>query len=174
MSSARSIHNGTLIYITRCVGHPRSIQNGAAVLDRTRDVVRDVYRKPIVFDEVKYEGDIVKRWGQLSARILSSDSGTDLSPAATSAQRNFRATPDPWLAGGGELRGQSVPRLAFLRKIMETGPARRHQSHRQMAGRTHGRQGGRSNYLIYFGRETPKSWPFLLYKKLLETASRSG
>ena len=67
-----SIHNGqklfnqTLPWITHA-----SIQNGSAVEDAGRAVLyRDVYRKPIVFDEVKYEGDLPKRWGNLSAEEL--------------------------------------------------------------------------------------------------------
>src|SRR5262249_3305345 len=68
----RSIHNGTLIYnhTQPWVTHA-SIQNGSAVADFGRALLyRDVYRKPVVFDEVKYEGDIEQRWGNLSAEEM--------------------------------------------------------------------------------------------------------
>jgi hypothetical protein len=64
----RSIHNGMLIYnhMQPWVTHV-SIQNGSAVEDFGRAVIyRDVYRKPVVFDEVKYEGNLPQRWGNLS------------------------------------------------------------------------------------------------------------
>ena len=35
-----------------------------------RFCIRDVYRKPIVFDEIKYEGNIPLRWGNLSAEEM--------------------------------------------------------------------------------------------------------
>src|SRR5581483_7230286 len=68
----RSIHNGSVLYnhTLPWVTHA-SIQNGAAVEEPGRaELYRDVYRKPIVYDEVKYEGNIPKRWGNLSAEEL--------------------------------------------------------------------------------------------------------
>src|SRR5262249_17381451 len=55
-----SIHNGTRLYNQT---DPRlthaSVQNGSAVADFGRAVLyRDVYSKPIVLDEVKYEGNL--------------------------------------------------------------------------------------------------------------------
>src|SRR5262249_13554743 len=64
----RSIHNGALLFnhTNPLITHA-SIQNGSAVADFGRAILyRDVYRKPIVFDEVKYEGDFEERWGNLS------------------------------------------------------------------------------------------------------------
>jgi hypothetical protein len=67
-----SIHNGakifndTMPFITHA-----SIQNGFAVEEPGRaELYRDVYRKPVVYDEVKYEGNIESRWGQLSPEEL--------------------------------------------------------------------------------------------------------
>jgi len=68
----RSIHNGFYIYNNTkpWVTHA-SIQNGSAVEDPGRaELYREVYRKPIVYDEVKYEGDIGRRWRQLSAEEM--------------------------------------------------------------------------------------------------------
>ena len=49
-----------------------SIQNGALVEDFGRAVIlRDAYQKPVVYDEVCYEGDIEYRWGNLSGEELT-------------------------------------------------------------------------------------------------------
>ena len=68
----RSIHNGYFIYNQNqpWVTHA-SIQNGSAVEEPGRAVLyRDVWRKPVVFDEVKYEGTENYRWGQLTAQEM--------------------------------------------------------------------------------------------------------
>ena len=66
------IHNGKILFNqTRPWITHASIQNGAAVQDpNIAGIYRDAYRKPVVYDEVKYEGNIANRWGQLSAEEL--------------------------------------------------------------------------------------------------------
>jgi hypothetical protein len=166
----RSVHNGTLIYnhTLPWVTHA-SIQNGAAVEDPERAMLyRDVYRKPIVFDEVKYEGDHTRRWGQLSGQemVLRFWNGL-IAGTYVGHGEIFQRTPDPWLAGGGELVGQSLPRLAFLRSIMDTMPAEGIDPiDKWQNERTAGKLG--EYYLIYFGREAPKAWPFMLYRDELQ------
>ena len=83
-----------------------------------------MYRKPIVFDEVKYEGDIEQRWGNLSAEEMvhrfwqGTIAGTYVGHGETYQH------PDDmlWWAKGGMLRGKSPARIAFLRKVLEDGP----------------------------------------------------
>ncbi|HWA09985.1 MAG TPA: DUF5060 domain-containing protein [Opitutaceae bacterium] len=162
----RSIHNGTLLYNQTLpwVTHA-SIQNGAAVLDPERAVLyRDVYRKPIVFDEVKYEGDIDRRWGQLSAEelVLRFWNGF-VAGTYVGHSEIFRSPADSWLAGGGELRGRSVPRLAFLRRIMNESPPDGIEPIDKWQERRTGGQPGEF-YLVYFGTEAPGTWTFSLYK----------
>src|SRR6185369_15613917 len=83
------------------------------------------YRKPVVYDECQYEGNIPKRWGNISAQELvrrfwvGTVSGayvghgeTYLDPAAIL-----------WWSKGGVLHGESPKRIAFLRRIVEQGPA---------------------------------------------------
>jgi len=70
-----------------------------------------------------------------------------------------------WWAKGGTLRGQSAPRLAFLRQILEEGPAvgldpfdRRESvaSFFPCAGQAH------DYYLVYFGNHQPAQMPLVL------------
>ncbi len=163
----RSIQNGALIYNnTRPWVTHASIQNGSAVVDAGRaELYRDVYRKPIVFDEVKYEGDSEYRWGHLSGpeMVLRFWMGT-VAGTYVGHGDYFTSPQDRWVSYGGVLRGESPPRLAFLKKILETAPAAgidpidKWQDPSGMGG-----QPG-EYYLLYFGRETPASWPFRLYK----------
>jgi len=169
----RSIHNGFRLYnhTLPWVTHA-SIQNGAAVLDPERAVLyRDVYRKPVVFDEVKYEGDIDRRWGQLSGEelVLRVWSGL-VSGSYVGHGEIFRDRPDSWLAGGGELRGRSVERLAFLRRIMEAGPAGIEPIDKWQERRTGGRAG--EYYLVYLGADAPSAWPFALHQAGLKDGAR--
>lgn len=176
----RSIHNAFVLYNNThsWVTHA-SIQQGAAVLDPERAMIyRDVWRKPVVYDEVKYEGNHHRRWGQLKAEELVlrfwngtvagtyvghseilglRDASSPRGHAPTSARVGY------WLGSGGELRGESVARLAFLKRILAEGPAEGLEpidkwQERRMAGRAG------EYYLLYFGEAAPTAWPFALFK----------
>jgi hypothetical protein len=161
----RSIHNGTRLYNhTRSWVTHASIQNGSAVADFGRAVLlRDPYRKPIVFDEVKYEGDIEQRWGNLSAEEMvhrfwqGAIAGTYAGHGET-----YRHEGDVlWWSKGGALRGQSPSRIAFLRKILEEGPPEGLEPiDKWQDARTSGKKG--EYYLVYFGKEKPREWKFEL------------
>lgn len=162
----RSIHNGSLIYnhTQPWVTHA-SIQNGAAVLDPERAVLyRDVYRKPIVYDEVKYEGVRGARWGILKGEelVLRFWNGT-----VAGTYVGHGETMRGWIGSGGELSGQSVPRLAFLKTILEDGPTEGIEPiDKWQERRTGGKPG--EYYLVYLGEQAPTKWPFVLYKTGLE------
>ena len=165
----RSIHNGTRIYNHT---HPwvthASIQNGAAVLDSERALIyRDVYRKPIVFDEVKYEGNNPARWGQLKAEelVLRFWQGT-IAGTYVGHSETYRGPTGAWLSAGGELRGQSVARLAFLKSILADCPREGIEPIDKWQERHMGGKAG-EYYLVYLGEQAPTAWPFVLYKTAL-------
>lgn len=160
----RSVHNGYFIYDNSepWITHA-SIQMDSAVEDPGRAALyRDVWRKPVVFDEVGYEGDESARWGNLSAeeevfRIWNGFvAGTYVGHGECYVNPN-----DTWLSYGGVLRGQSYRRVAFLRKIIEAAPGYGldpiDKDHDWTLGGTPGEY-----YLKYFGKATPTSWKFLL------------
>jgi Domain of unknown function (DUF5605) len=139
-----------------------SIQNGSAVEDAARAVLfRDAYGKPCVYDEVKYEGNLPKRWGNLSAEEMvhrfwqGTIAGTYVGHGETYLNDVI------WWAHGGVLHGQSPARLAFLRKVMEAGPQEglepidRWQNPEYCGRPAH-------YYLVYLGKQTPKTWKFRL------------
>lgn len=163
----RSIHNGALIYDHNkpWVTHV-SMQNGAAVEEPGRaEMYRGVYRKPVVYDEVKYEGDSHYRWGNLSGPEMVHRfwCGTVAGTYVGHGDYFYTAETDTWTSFGGALKGQSAPRLAFLRKVMEDGPNEGIDPIDKWQDPNTGGVPG-VYYLTYFGREKPASWEFKLYK----------
>jgi hypothetical protein len=158
----RSIHNGTLLYNHT---HPwvthASIQNGSAVEDFGRAVLyRDAYRKPVVFDEVKYEGDIPQRWGNISAEELVHRfwQGTIAGTYVGHGETYRRPDDILWWSKGGVLRGESPPRIAFLRKIIEDGPGDGLEPiDKWQDAPVAGKKG--EFYLVYLGKASPSEWP---------------
>ena len=161
----RSIHNGRLIYDHNqpWVTHA-SIQNGSAVEDFGRAILyRDVYRKPVVFDEVKYEGNIPQRWGNLSPEEMVHRfwQGTIAGTYVGHGETYLHPRDILWWAAGGVLHGQSPPRLAFLRRVLEESNTEGLEPiDKWQDVRTCGKAG--EFYLVYFGHERPKEWEFSL------------
>ncbi len=171
----RSLHNGTLLYnhTLPWVTHA-SIQNGSAVEDAGRAVLyRDVYRKPIVFDEVKYEGDIPRRWGNLSAEelVFRFWQGMVAGTYVGHGETYLHPRDILWWSKGGVLHGQSPARLAFLRRVLEESPAQGIEPLDKWQDPRLGGQPGRY-YLLYFGKDQPRSWVFELPKAGLTAGMR--
>ena len=162
-----SIHNGqkffnhTLPWITHA-----SIQNGAAVEEPGRaELYRDVYRKPVVYDEVKYEGDIENRWGQLSAEelVFRFWNGTVAGTYVGHGETYKSDDQILWWSKGGALKGQSPARLAFLKSVLDDAPA---EGIEPIDKWQHPEYGGQAPnyYLVYLGKQTPTNWEFQLPK----------
>jgi hypothetical protein len=163
----RSIHQINRYYDARkpWVTHA-SVQNNAAV---TGDIPAQLHRsfaeKPVIFDEVAYEGDIDLRWGSLKPEELverfwwGTIGGTYVGHSETYSQD--RNADYSWLGQGGKLVGASPPRLAFLRKIMEDGPVPGIEPI-QTWWSYH--LGGKpfEYYLRYFGSDRPTEWAVAL------------
>jgi hypothetical protein len=166
----RSIHNGRQIYDHNkpWITHV-SMQNALAAEEPGRATLyRDVYRKPVIYDELKYEGSHHLRWARLSGPELVRNFWSCTVAGTYGGHGEYFADEREvvWLAQGGELKGESAPRLAFLRRVLEEGPARGlnpsdHWQDPRMAG-----EPGRY-YLIYFGADRPTSWAVRLYRTAL-------
>jgi hypothetical protein len=120
-----------------------------------------MYRKPVVVDECCYEGTIPQGWGNISARELvhrfwlGSVSGGYVGHGET----YLHPKDILWWSKGGVLHGESPARIAFLREILEDGPARGLDPiDRWSVG-----QAGQY-YLYYFGVRQPGRWTFHLPK----------
>ncbi len=165
-----SVHNGTLLFnhTLPWITHA-SIQNGSAVEDAGRAVLyRDAYRKPVVFDEVKYEGNIPRRWGNISAEehVFRFWQGTIAGTYVGHGETYLHPQDILWWSKGGVLKGQSPARLAFLKKVLDELPAEGIEPVDKWQDPRIGGQAGEF-YLLYFGKEKPASWKFELPKAKL-------
>jgi hypothetical protein len=161
------IHNGKKLFNqTRPWLTHASIQNGAAVENPvSAEQYRDAFRKPVVYDEVKYEGNIENRWGQLSAEELvfrfwnSTVAGTYCGHGETYKSDDQIL----WWSKGGVLKGQSPARLAFLKKVLDAAPA---EGIEPIDKWQNPEYGGKPSeyYLVYLGKQTPTSWEFQIPK----------
>ena len=93
---------------------------------RKTDEWREDYGKPLVNDELQYEGNIVQAWGCISARELVHRFWTTVMRGGYAGHGETYAHPEDllWWAKGGELRGESWPRIGFLRDLIEADVTR--------------------------------------------------
>lgn len=122
----RSIHNCVPFFdhkkpwITHC-----SIQKQELCSVEHTDEWRNEYKKPIVFDEMTYEGNIQYGWGNITGKELvrrfweAVCRGGYGGHGETYLDGNDKIL---WWSHGGALKGESPSRIAFLRKIIEEAP----------------------------------------------------
>ncbi|HWC97328.1 MAG TPA: DUF5060 domain-containing protein [Candidatus Sulfopaludibacter sp.] len=119
----RSIHHSRQMYDQSlpCVTHA-SIQGEDF---QKIPAWREEWAKPVIFDECKYEGNIPSRWGDLSAQEMVRRFwlGTVYGGYVGHGETYLDPKDILWWSKGGVLHGQSAPRIAFLRSILEAGPA---------------------------------------------------
>ena len=128
---------------------------------------RQTWGKPIVNDEPEYEGNIPRPWGNISARELVHRYWiTVLRGGYCGHGETFMHDEDLlWWAKGGELRGESWKRIAFMRKLLEEDVQRGLTPYlppslggtRGEWSRVSGAQDGDVRYL-YFGEHQPVQW----------------
>lgn len=162
-----SIHNGSVYYDN---WEPQfthvSVQNCSAVEDFGRAVLlRDVYFKPIVYDEVCYEGNIPQRWGRLSGQEMTQAfwqgiiAGTYVTHGETIKTKGDTI----FWSEGGKFNGTSPSRIGFLKKIMEEGPGPLQLADPWKDNQT--AQNSSDYYIIYFGNQMQTEWQFSLPRK---------
>ncbi len=155
----RSIHNGTVLYdhAKPWVTHV-SIQSSD--LEKASELVA-TYRKPVIYDECKYEGNIPKRWGNISAQELVRRFWLGTVSGAYVGHGETYLDPSDilWWSKGGVLHGESPKRIAFLRKLLEEAPKEglNNLSTYYLGAGQPGRY-----YLFYFDLNQPAEYTFEL------------
>ena len=125
-------------------GHLRSIHNCHGFYDQSRpwithvsaqridvyrtaentDVWRTEYGKPVVIDEVGYEGDIDQGWGNLTGEELVRRAweGAVRGGYVAHGETYLNDREELWWSKGGSLVGTSPDRLGFLDRIIGEAP----------------------------------------------------
>lgn len=143
-----------------------SIQNESVTKDFGRaGLAKDTYKKPIVYDEICYEGDFPARWGSLSGEEMAFRfwQAAIVGTYATHGETFKSEDNIAWTEKGGILRGTSAPRIAFLRDLVEEiGPLQiiDNWNYLNIA------QGRTGQVVIYLGKETPKEWHFMVPSRM--------
>ncbi|GAA4877945.1 DUF5605 domain-containing protein [Paenibacillus vulneris] len=113
------------------------------------------YGKPVIIDDCEYEGNLDARWGSLTAeemvlRIWEGNfRGGYVTHGETYVNDDVNEDEVLWWSHGGRLRGESIPRIAFLRSLLEEAPAHITYSSDRMDAATLEVSG--EYYLQYFG-----------------------
>jgi hypothetical protein len=83
-----------------------------------------LYGKPVIIDDCGCEGDLDTRWGSLIPEELVCRiwEGHFRGGYVTHGESYLSADEVLWVWHGGELQGKSVPRIEFLRGIVEEAP----------------------------------------------------
>jgi hypothetical protein len=118
-SHLRSIHHSRVMY-----DHSKPWVTHASLqsYDFEKSAERRVaWNKPIVYDEIQYEGDIDRRWGNLSAEEMTRRFwlAAVRGVYATHGEVFLSDTGESSWSDAGRLRGESGPRVAFLRALLE-------------------------------------------------------
>ena len=119
----RSIHNCRVFYDHN---KPWVTHQSIQYRDLTQtNSWRTLCKKPVVVDECCYEGDIPMGWGNISAQEMVHRfwEGTARGGYVGHGETYLDPAAVLWWAKGGVLHGESAPRLAFLRQLLEAGPA---------------------------------------------------
>ena len=168
----RSIHNADRIYdyAKPWVTHVSLQYYNVVKAPWGTPLLRDLYKKPIVNDEINYEGDIESRWGQLTGEEMTFRFWNAYIGGGYATHGETYKT-SPWISYGGKLIGTSPARIAFLRKIVESGlkegltPIDQYWE-TNMAGKAG------EYYLIYFGKDKLTKWDFVLPKRDLTNGAK--
>ena len=115
----RSIHNGWVLYdfsrpwVTHC-----SIQRqGANIPIENVNAWRKAYHKPVVIDEMCYEGNIEQDWGNITARDMLRRMWTVMVCGGYPGHGECYDLENVWWSHGGRLHGESWKRFGFLYEI---------------------------------------------------------
>ena len=85
------------------------------------DELREKYRKPLLFDECRYEGNIPQGWGNISAQQMTRNFWLGTMGGAYVGHGETYKHPEDilWWSKGGALHGESPARIAFLKRIID-------------------------------------------------------
>jgi hypothetical protein len=115
----RSIHHSRVVY-----DHSKPWCTHASLqeYDFEKSAERQAaWNKPIIYDEIQYEGNIARRWGNLSAEEMTHRfwKAVIYGVYATHGETFISTDGSPVWSDAGELHGESAARITYLRKLLE-------------------------------------------------------
>jgi hypothetical protein len=126
-----SIHNAVKFY-----NHKNPLISHVSVQGedtyKAKDYLRE-YKKPVIFDECRYEGNIPWSWGNLTGQTMVEKCWRGVTNGGYVGHGETYVTENPirmpsqssdilWWSKGGDLKGESPERIRFLREILEAAP----------------------------------------------------
>lgn len=158
----RGIHNGTRLYdhndpnVTHVSIQAPDTRNGRNLAEK--------YRKPVVYDECRYEGNIPWSWGTLSGEEMVEKfwdgflSGAYVGHGEVLLERSdvspWESDEVLWWSKGGKLKGKSPERIRFLTKILNEAPKDMKPADGLTGWQKYPIMGsGNDFYLLYLGRD---------------------
>lgn len=146
-----------------------SVQDEGPLMSLGRaSIVRNIFNIPVVFDEVRYEGNLPYRWGRMSGEEMIAEMWTGLTQGTYVTHGECYQMHDGdfdtiFWAKGGQWRGESWKRIPFMRKVLADlpGPLQMADVSRDDLTST----AGDGYYLVYFGKQMHDSWVFNLPQK---------
>jgi hypothetical protein len=153
----RSIHNCKAFYdysrpwITHCSIQRQDLYKSAELVHEWRRR----YKKPVVLDEIAYEGNIQHGWGNISGKELVRRFWEAACRGGYAGHGETYRSPEDilWWSHGGELHGESPERLRFLYRILSETPgyglAPMEAGWDEVAAEAE-QTGGRSGYYLYY------------------------
>lgn len=118
-SRLRSIHHSRVVY-----DHSKPWCTHASLqeYDFEKSPARlAAWNKPIIYDEIQYEGNIARRWGNLSPEEMTHRFWRAIVAGvyATHGETYMSTDGNPTWSDAGKLHGTSAARITFLRKLLE-------------------------------------------------------
>jgi hypothetical protein len=125
--NCRSFYDHTKPWITHCSIQRQDVYKSAEYVDAWRER----FQKPIVLDEIGYEGNVQHGWGNLSGKELLRRFWEAACRGGYGGHGETYLAEDRilWWSHGGLLKGESPARIAFLRSILEDVPGIGLKSH---------------------------------------------
>ena len=116
----RSIHHSKVVY-----DHSKPWCTHASLQEYDFDKSAErlaAWNKPIIYDEIQYEGNIARRWGNLSPEEMTYRFWRAVVNGvyATHGETYISTDGTPVWSDAGELHGTSAARTAFLRKLLQS------------------------------------------------------
>ena len=156
----RSIHNCHAFYdytapwITHCCIQRQDDYKCAELTGE----YRARYRKPVVLDEIAYEGNLPHGWGNISGKELVRRfwESAVRGGYAGHGETYLSGGGNIWWSHGGELHGESQERIRFLHSILQKTPGLGLKPvDLHWDGASAAAENGDFYYLIYFGFHRP-------------------